>query len=121
MLTASWFDDPLRLTRDLDLLGLFDSDAGEMLAPFREICALLLDGGVVFKVDEIAVEPICEGQASCTAMMASPLASSAQSDSANVPSPARRGLHTRPHPHHPPAGWQLTRISHRLSGVIARM
>lgn len=62
MLMVSWFDDPLRPTRDLDLLGFGDSDADAMRAAFREICALSLEDGVVFEVDEIAVEPIREDQ-----------------------------------------------------------
>lgn len=62
MLMVSWFDDPLRPTRDLDLLGFGDSDADAMRAAFREICALSLDDGVVYEVDEIGVEPIREDQ-----------------------------------------------------------
>src|SRR5882762_6460617 len=48
MLMTTWFDDPLRPTRDLDLLGFGDPD--EMLGIFREICAVELDDGVVFDV-----------------------------------------------------------------------
>lgn len=37
MLMMSWFDDPHRGTRDLDLLGFGDPIAEPMLATFREI------------------------------------------------------------------------------------
>lgn len=39
MLMMSWFDDPHRGTRDLDLLGFGDPSAEPMLATFRESLA----------------------------------------------------------------------------------
>jgi hypothetical protein len=47
MLMATWFDDPLRPTRDLDLLGFGDSDPQAMIRIFREICAVKADDGVI--------------------------------------------------------------------------
>ena len=39
MLLMSWFEDPHRGTRDLDLLGFGDPNPDAMLATFREILA----------------------------------------------------------------------------------
>lgn len=55
MLMTTWFDDPMRPTRDVDLLGFGNSDADEMLGTFREICAIELDDGVAFDVDSLRV------------------------------------------------------------------
>ena len=46
MLVTTWFPDPHRQTRDLDLLGFGDSNPDVILAAFREICAIPLDDGV---------------------------------------------------------------------------
>ena len=40
MLMTTWFEDPFRPTRDLDLLGYGDPEPEAMLAVFREICAV---------------------------------------------------------------------------------
>jgi hypothetical protein len=40
MLLTTWLDDPLRPTRDLDLLGFGDSDPDALLGVFRQICAI---------------------------------------------------------------------------------
>jgi predicted nucleotidyltransferase component of viral defense system len=60
MLITTWFDDPHRPTRDLDLLGFGDSDPEAMLAVFREICSVELDDGVVFDVAALAIDRIRE-------------------------------------------------------------
>ena len=60
MLMTTWFDQPFRPTRDLDLLGSGDPDPQAMLAVFREICAIDLDDGVVFDVAGLAVDLIRE-------------------------------------------------------------
>src|SRR3546814_21188090 len=52
MLLMSWFEDPHRGTRDLDLLGFGDSSPDAMLASFREILAQDADDGVVFDRSE---------------------------------------------------------------------
>ncbi len=60
MLMTTWFEDPFRPTRDLDLLGYGDPDSEAMLAVFREICAVEADDGVVFDVPGLAVDLIRE-------------------------------------------------------------
>src|SRR3546814_16195934 len=37
MLLTTWFEDPTRPTRDIDLLGFGDADSEAMLQTFREI------------------------------------------------------------------------------------
>jgi predicted nucleotidyltransferase component of viral defense system len=60
MLMTTWFDDPHRPTRDVDLLGYGDPAPEPMLATFREICAIALDDGVAFDVEGLRVELIRE-------------------------------------------------------------
>jgi len=60
MLITTWFEEPFRPTRDLDLLGFGDPDPQAMLAVFREICAVEMDDGVVFGVAGLAVDLIRE-------------------------------------------------------------
>lgn len=60
MLMMSWFDDPHRGTRDLDLLGFGDPDAEPMLATFREILAQDAADGVEFDIDALRVDRIRE-------------------------------------------------------------
>ena len=60
MLMMSWFDDPHRGTRDLDLLGFGDPGAEPMLATFREILAQEAADGVEFDVDALRVDRIRE-------------------------------------------------------------
>ncbi|MFT4276630.1 MAG: nucleotidyl transferase AbiEii/AbiGii toxin family protein [Rhodopseudomonas sp.] len=60
MLMMSWFDDPHRGTRDLDLLGFGDPSPEPMLATFREILAQAADDGVEFDVDALRVDRIRE-------------------------------------------------------------
>lgn len=55
MLMTTWFDDPMRPTRDVDLLGFGSSDADEMLGVFREICTIELDDGVTFDLASLRV------------------------------------------------------------------
>lgn len=55
MLMTTWFADPMRPTRDIDLLGFGSSDADEMLGIFREVCGIPLDDGVEFEVDGLKV------------------------------------------------------------------
>src|ERR1700716_3379930 len=40
ILLTTWFDDALRATRDLDLLGMGDPDPVTLLGIFRQICAI---------------------------------------------------------------------------------
>lgn len=55
MLMTTWFADPMRPTRDIDLLGFGSADADEMLGLFREICAIKLEDGVEFDLDGLKV------------------------------------------------------------------
>jgi Nucleotidyl transferase AbiEii toxin, Type IV TA system len=48
MLMTTWFEDPFRPTRDLDLLCYGDPDLEAMLSVFRKIYAVQADDGVVF-------------------------------------------------------------------------
>lgn len=54
MLLMSWFDDPYRGTRDLDLLGFGDSGPEPMLVTFREILGQDVDDGVAFDIDALS-------------------------------------------------------------------
>ncbi|MGE0852978.1 MAG: nucleotidyl transferase AbiEii/AbiGii toxin family protein [Hyphomicrobiaceae bacterium] len=58
MLMAAWFDDPLRPTRDIDLLGFGDPEPDAVLAVFREVCGVAEDDGVLFDAGALAVERI---------------------------------------------------------------
>lgn len=60
MLLMSWFDDPHRGTRDLDLLGFGDPEPEPMLAAFREILAIDANDGVTFDVDALRLDRIRE-------------------------------------------------------------
>lgn len=58
MLLTTWFDDPMRPTRDLDLLGFGDADSHAMLETFREILSVEVDDGIVFDRDALRVDRI---------------------------------------------------------------
>jgi predicted nucleotidyltransferase component of viral defense system len=58
MLLTSWFDLPMRPTRDIDLLGFGDDDSEAMLKTFREILAVEADDGIQFDRDALMVERI---------------------------------------------------------------
>lgn len=60
MLMMSWFDDPHRGTRDLDLLGFGDPSEDAMLATFRDILSQEVEDGVVFDPDTLRVDRIRE-------------------------------------------------------------
>lgn len=60
MLMMSWFDDPYRGTRDLDLLGFGDPGEEAMLATFRDILSQNVDDGVEFDPDTLRVDRIRE-------------------------------------------------------------
>lgn len=60
MLVTTWFDDPHRPTRDLDLLGFGESSAESMLAVWRDICTIPADDGITFDGDELRASPIRE-------------------------------------------------------------
>lgn len=60
MLMMSWFDDPHRGTRDLDLLGFGNPEPDPMLKTFREILTQQVDDGVIFDADTLRVDHIRE-------------------------------------------------------------
>ena len=58
MLLATWFDEPHRATRDVDLLGFGDVAEDALLAAFREIMAIEVDDGVSFDLKGLRIEAI---------------------------------------------------------------
>ena len=58
MLTTTWFNDPHRPTRDLDLLGFGDPDPEGVLGIFRQICVLDAYDGGTFGVAGLTVDRI---------------------------------------------------------------
>jgi predicted nucleotidyltransferase component of viral defense system len=60
MLMMSWFDDPHRGTRDLDLLGFGDPSEDAMVATFRDILAQDVEDGVEFDPNRLRVDRIRE-------------------------------------------------------------
>lgn len=58
MLMTTWFDQPFRPTRDLDFLGIGDSDPDKVLATFREIGGTAADDGVTFDLVALEIEQI---------------------------------------------------------------
>ncbi|MBE2243938.1 MAG: nucleotidyl transferase AbiEii/AbiGii toxin family protein [Burkholderiaceae bacterium] len=60
MLLATWFDEPHRATRDVDLLGFGDAADNALLGTFREIMAVEVDDGVRFDLKGLRIEAIRE-------------------------------------------------------------
>ena len=60
MLLATWFDEPHRATRDVDLLGFGDAAEDSLLETFREIMTVEVDDGVVFDLKGLRIEAIRE-------------------------------------------------------------
>ena len=61
MLLTSWFDDPLRPTRDIDFLGFGDPAPAAMRSVFADILATVVEeDGVAFDPDEIRIKAIRE-------------------------------------------------------------
>lgn len=60
MLLTSWFADPHRATRDLDLLGFGDPNPDALLDVFREIFAADVADGVEFDLDALRIDHIRE-------------------------------------------------------------
>ena len=58
MLLATWFDEPHRATRDVDLLGFGDPAGEALLATFREVTAIDVDDGVSFDLKGLRIEAI---------------------------------------------------------------
>jgi predicted nucleotidyltransferase component of viral defense system len=60
MLLATWFDEPHRATRDVDLLGFGDAAEDALIDTFREIMAIEVDDGVSFDLSGLRIEAIRE-------------------------------------------------------------
>lgn len=60
LLLTTWFDEPHRATRDLDLLGYGDPSDEALLAVFREVMAIPVDDGVTFDTEKLQIQPIRE-------------------------------------------------------------
>lgn len=58
MLLTTWFDEPYRATRDVDLLGFGDAAEDSLLGTFREIRAVEVDDGVIFDLKGLRIEAI---------------------------------------------------------------
>ena len=58
MLLATWFDEPHRATRDVDLLGFGDAAEDSLLGTFRKIMAVEVDDGVSFDLKGLRIEVI---------------------------------------------------------------
>lgn len=58
ILVMIWFDEPLRATRDLDLLGFGDPTPERLRATFAEILAIPSDDALTFDHKSLAAEPI---------------------------------------------------------------
>jgi hypothetical protein len=57
---VTWFDEPHRSTRDVDLLGFGDPAGTALLDAFGEVMAIALDDGLVFDVSGLRIDPIRE-------------------------------------------------------------
>ena len=55
MLMSTWFDDPHRPTRDIDLLGFGDPAGEAMLSVFQDACSVQAGDGVEFSIDDLRV------------------------------------------------------------------
>lgn len=60
MLVTTWFNDPHRPTRDLDLLGFGESSAESILSVWKEIFAIPADDGITFDGSGLRASPIRE-------------------------------------------------------------
>jgi predicted nucleotidyltransferase component of viral defense system len=60
MLLATWFDEPHRATRDVDLLGFGDPAQEALLSTFREVMAIEVDDGVSFDLKGLRIDAIRE-------------------------------------------------------------
>ena len=57
-----WFDSPHRPTRDMDLLGLRNSDMSAMAAVMKEVCSIEGDDGLIFLGDSVKAQEIRENK-----------------------------------------------------------
>jgi hypothetical protein len=57
MLVTTWFDDPHRPTRNVDLLRYGDAAPEAMLSMFREIAAVEANDGITFETSSMRIDP----------------------------------------------------------------
>lgn len=60
LLLTTWFDEPHRATRDLDLLGFGDPSEDALLAVLRDVMMIAVDDGVSFDTAKLKIQPIRE-------------------------------------------------------------
>lgn len=60
MLLVTWFDEPHRATRDVDLLGFGDVTEDALRNTFREIMSIEVDDGVIFDLKNLRIDAIRE-------------------------------------------------------------
>jgi predicted nucleotidyltransferase component of viral defense system len=60
LLLTTWFNEPHRATRDLDLLGFGDPSDDALLAVFRDVMTIAADDGVSFDTAKLKIQPIRE-------------------------------------------------------------
>jgi predicted nucleotidyltransferase component of viral defense system len=60
MLLVTWFDEPHRATRDVDLLGFGDAAEDTLLTTFREIMSIEAEDGIQFDLKSLRIEAIRE-------------------------------------------------------------
>lgn len=60
MLLAVWSDNPLRGTRDVDLLGFGESSENVVLRKFRSIMSVACRDGVRFDLETMSAGPIAK-------------------------------------------------------------
>ena len=60
LLLTTWFNEPHRATRDLDLLGFGDPSEDALLAVLREVMMIAVDDGVSFDTAKLKIQPIRE-------------------------------------------------------------
>ncbi|MFM9939202.1 MAG: nucleotidyl transferase AbiEii/AbiGii toxin family protein [Hyphomicrobiaceae bacterium] len=60
LLMMTWFDNPHRATRDLDLLGFGDPNPKSLLATFGIILGMSVDDGIVFDGNGLRIDRIRE-------------------------------------------------------------
>ena len=60
LLLTTWFDEPHRATRDLDLLGFGDPSDDALLTAFREVMTIGVDDGIAFDSAGLQIQSIRE-------------------------------------------------------------
>jgi hypothetical protein len=53
LLFSLWYEQPLRPTRDADLLGFGPDDIDSAVSAFREVCQIEVDDGITFESDSV--------------------------------------------------------------------